>query len=171
MLKLISIGFLVILSACASQSSISDAEIACVIHVAVNIKELHPPIRIKDDYERRSEIILRQYADCSTGLLKKPSSYAEALEWLDFALPVDFKRGITAGEYLNPYLYTPYGASVESDLFDHFSSAWQLDDKSPVCNEAIIKEVMKIEGFGCFTVLLDKLRESYKNPRPISESG
>lgn len=148
-------------------TAVAGSEMTCIQAVELKIQELYPPMRFVGEIERKGSIVLRQFADCKTGKPLVPLSLPESLNWLDMALPFDFKKGLTGGDYINPYVYTEYGSSVDDDLYDHFTEVWQLGPKSAVCREPAVADVMKREEFGCFTVLLGMLRDGYKNPQPV----
>lgn len=124
----------------------------------IRITELYPPIRIVGDPEKKGVIKVRLPIKCKTRKVVIPSSLDEALELLDSSLPLDFKVAITKGEYINPYFYGHYGASVEKDLDLFYSGQWKLVKEMPVC-EAVWE---KYEDYGdCFGILLNLLRDRY----------
>lgn len=166
MYKLIVLGMAL---ACFSQIALADDAVLCLKNVEVSIKERSTvPFHFADDSNRKMKIALRMPADCKDGSLLEPSSFTEAQDWLDLALPFDFKKGMTAGEYLNPYKYTPYGFSVDGDLYDYFTAQWKLRPESAICKNAPPDPDTEKGGNTCFFQLIDSIRAQYKNPMPIS---
>jgi hypothetical protein len=141
------------------------SELTCLKLTELAIERIHPPIRLLPGTEKRESILLRLPSECGGGEHIRPASFAEAVQWLDLALPLDFKFGLTKGGYFNPYLSTPYGASVEEDLFDFFSDEWRLNSNSPICNSEPVNSRELSGEFGCFTAILEELRSGYlSNP-------
>jgi hypothetical protein len=135
----------------------------CLKAVDVRIKNLYPPIRLQEDFQREAEIRIRVPIDCQTGSVRRPSSFGEALTWLDVALPIDFKSAIASGDYANAYKYSRYGQSVEDDLFFYLEGAWKLDSRN-ICDKNDLNKTRA----ACFFYLLDQLRNGYKNPPLIN---
>lgn len=150
-----------------SPLAMAKGEVLCLKPVEVNIKRLYPPMHIVDGLKRKSEIALRMPVDCESGGVREPSSFAEAQDWLELALPPDFKRGITGGPYLNPYMYTLYGSSVEDDLYGYFTTQWKLGPTSRACKDAPPDPDIDPEGNTCFYQLIDNLRAQYKKPAAV----
>lgn len=140
---------------------------ACLKQVDVAIKMLNPPIHFSTDPKRNEKITLRMPVDCKNEQLLKPTSFPQAEEWLDMALPLDFKDGMAGGDYLNPYMYTLYGASVEDQLYNYFTESWQLSATSPACKNAPMDPAIEPAGNTCFYQIIDDLRTKYKRPVPV----
>lgn len=143
----------------------------CLDTVHLQIKDMHPPIHLASEVQRKPTILLRTRVDCATGRSAVPASANEAVDWLDVALPLDFKQGLVRGEYFNPYVSTQYGASVEDDLFEYFSNLWNLGEESPICGVLGPSEQV-VDEQGCFSRLLDWLRDAYRQDetRPVEPS-
>lgn len=148
----------------------------CAKTRTIDIINLHSPIRIVGEPEKKSVIQVRIQIDCRTRRVILPVSMSHALELLDSSLPLDFKAAITKGSYINPYFYGHYGASVEQDLDDFFSDLWNLKEDKPLCQAAL----SKYEDYGsCFGVMLNLLRNQYSsanedeegNPLPSGQLG
>lgn len=148
----------------------ADAAMICLKQVDVAIKTLDPPIRLSTDPKRKDKITLNMPVECKDGHILKPESFAEAETWLDMALPLDFKIGMSGGDYLNPYIYTLYGSSVEDQLYDYFTSQWRLDDNSLACKTAPVDSAIEPEGNTCFYQIIDDLRMKYKKPMPVIQN-
>lgn len=124
-------GFMLVLSI----PTHAEPERFCAQTVKVDIEHLLPPISFKgQDANRTDEIALSMPIDCEKGAYLLPSTLAQALDWLDKALPVDYKAGLLKG---NTFLYSPYGSSVDENLTDFLQEQWRLTKYSPVCTEAM----------------------------------
>lgn len=134
-------------------------ERVCFERNVIDIKELHPPVRIREEFERESKIVVDVRVECGSGEVMPPASLQEAVDYVDKALPLDFKVGLVSGDYMNPYLHTSYGASVVSDVDDFFTDVWGLDGRSLVCRG--VRSSVLIESGGCFYIILDKFRSLY----------
>lgn len=167
MCKLMTAGLL--LTVLLAPACKADTAPICLKQVDVAIKTLDPPIRLSTDPERKDKITLNMPVECNDGHILKPASFAVAETWLDMALPLDFKVGMTGGDYLNPYMYTLYGSSVEDQLYDYFTGQWQLGANSPACKNAPADPTIEPAGNTCFYQIIDDLRMKYKNPVPVIE--
>jgi len=162
MLKLIILSFFTLLSF----SSVAE-ELGCFKNEEVKISELHPPIRIKENFDRRTIITVRNQVNCKTNDVIIPSTYDEALQMLDFALPLDYKAAAVSDSLSTGYVDTSvyrnsdYGLSVDADLFHYFQDTWRLDGQNNVCKEKIKKEHNWKEE-GCFWILVEDLIVSYQ---------
>jgi len=148
------LGLLVVLL--FSCSVAIGGESRCFEKVNVDINQLHPPIRIAGGVERRSKILINQQVDCVTKKIIKPKSLIDALNMLDFALPLDYKTAIVSSNSVSAYRHSDYGVSVDEDLFDYFHDAWLLDQKDNICYKKFGSKY-KPEEEGCFWLLMEKL--------------
>ncbi|MGH7867736.1 MAG: hypothetical protein ACREP9_08945, partial [Candidatus Dormibacteraceae bacterium] len=136
------------------------------------IKTVTPTgVHFADHVQRKDKIVLRMNADCKTDEILVPRSLEEAKDWLDLALPYYFKTGLTGGSSFYPYVYTPYGDSVEYDLYQYFTAQWKLEQDSPVCKAVPTNPTDKRGVNWCFIDLVDSVREDYKNPKALSPGG
>lgn len=130
----------------------------CAKTSEIRITELYPPIRIVGEPDKKGSIKVRLPVNCKTRKVLTPSNVDQALELLDSSLPLDFKVAITKGEYINPYFYGHYGASVEENLNQFYTSQWKLTKEIPLC-KAVWE---KYADYGdCFGIMLNLLRERY----------
>ena len=150
-----------VLVACILCAETKAGPLVCLAPTEVTINTIHPRIHLREENLRKGEIVVLLRIHCDSGEPIVPGSFDEALRWLDLALPLDFKTGLTKGEYFNPYLSTLYGASVEEDIFEFFTKAWKLGIASPACRGRMGEGRSREEDAGCFTLLLDELRNGY----------
>lgn len=142
----------------AGNSFAADRFDYCAKVVNVKIAEIHPPIWIVGERGKKSEVKVMLPVDCRTRRPVVPADMQQALELLDLSLPLDFKVAITKGDYINPYFYGDYGASVEADLGRFYSKRWRLTKDLPLCG-AVWEEN---EEYGdCFGIMLNLLRNRY----------
>lgn len=139
----------------------------CLKPVEIKIEKLNPPIYFSADPKRKDKIELRMPVDCKNSEILRPSSFTEAVDWLDLVLPLDFKKGMTGGSYLNPYMYTLYGSSVEDQLYEYFTREWQLKPNGALCKEAPGNPAIEPGGNTCFYKLIYYLRELYRKPSTV----
>jgi hypothetical protein len=162
MLKLIILFFFMLLNF----STVAE-ELRCFEIDDVEISELHPNIHMKESIERRKIISVRKEINCKTNDVIIPSTYDEALEMLDFSLPLDYKSAAVSGSssigYTDSSVYrnSDYGSSVDSDLFHYFQKNWMLDGENNVCKEKA-SEKHDWDEEGCFWILVDELIVSYQ---------
>lgn len=163
--KLILLFFALV--AIYSRIALAQNHLICLKPVEISIEKLNPPIYFSTGPKRKDKIELRMPADCKNGEILRPSSFPEAVNWLDLALPLDFKKGMTGGPYLNPYMYTSYGSSVEDQLYEYFTREWQLKPNGALCKEAPANPAIEPGGNTCFYQLIYYLRELYRRPSVV----
>lgn len=110
-----------------------DSKKLCVMEVTLEIKRIVPGIYVRGEDRKHSAISLLMPVDCQSGVYLKPDTLAQALRWLDLALPIDYKAGLLKD---NTYLHSPYGSSVDSDLVAFLQDHWSLVKRNPLCAEA-----------------------------------
>lgn len=107
----------------------------CMQEVAVEINNLLPLISINFKAEKRlGHISIKMPIDCETGIYLRPVTLEQAVEWLDKALPLNYKVGLLKG---NTFLHSPYGSSVDEDLTDFLQKQWMLTKRNSVCKDAM----------------------------------
>lgn len=118
-------------------SSTFGADRYCAQAVEVEIERLAPIISFKgQEINRLDRIALMMPVDCDDGSDLKPLSLAQALEWLDRALPINYKSALIKG---NVFSFSSYGSSVDSDLAIFLQERWELRKHGPVCVEAMAR--------------------------------
>ena len=145
-----------------SASKVYSVEISCFEEQEIKIEIIVPRIHFESDKQRKDRISVKQLVNCKTKKIVIPVNHEEALKRLDFSLPLDFKVGMIAGDYLNVFKYTRYGVSVENDLFDYFTKNWNLTESSKLCKLAKSSDKAMDVVSGCFFRLMDELRGAYK---------
>lgn len=105
----------------------------CAREVVLEIKRIVSRIHIRGEGGKYSAISLLMPVDCHNGAYLKPNTLAQALRWLDIALPIDYKSGLLKG---SSYLHSPYGGSVDYDIAAFLQDQWSLVKRNPLCTEA-----------------------------------
>lgn len=143
-----------------AQPSMAEPGRFCTQAVVVEIERLVPRISFKGQEENRLDrIVLMMPIDCDDGSPLRPSTLTQALDWLDRALPVNYKAGLLKG---NTFMNSPYGSSVDGDVADFLQDHWKLD-AAPLCAVAIDKIDREFQF--CGFVLLMALKQDYlKSP-------
>lgn len=140
------------------------SEIICLSETKINIETLYPPIRIEDGITRKNHIIVSLPIGCANHMVAIPSSYEEAIKFLDIALPLDFKAALSRmvnGGGATLYLESDYGLSVDTELFNYFHDQWKLDERSNVCRNKLGANY-DAEEMPCYWRLQDSLARQYK---------
>jgi hypothetical protein len=127
---------------------------------------------LTDNSTRKTKIVLRMNVDCKTGEMLLPSSPDQAKDWLDLALPYDFKTELVkARSYFSADVDSTYGVSVEYDLYNYFNAQWKLKPDSGICKAFPPKPTDKKGMNWCFYQMVDSLRGDYKNNKISSPSN
>ncbi|RMH37467.1 MAG: hypothetical protein D6694_13290 [Gammaproteobacteria bacterium] len=139
----------------------------CYKDVNIKIQRVRQPVRFTKVIKKRATITLRVKTDCKTGAVRIPSTFEEAVEFLDFALPLDYKDALVSESTQDEldigaaYRKAHYGESVNDDLFDYFYNAWFLGEKNNICEKKFGDKYFG-KGIGCYYLLLEHLVEAYK---------
>lgn len=159
---------------CAPLSAFSE-DFGCFKYINVKITKLYPNIKFPDDIGRYSFIVVRHKVDCETKEIIIPSNYEQAVDFLDFSLPLDYKSASVSASLnleevgFSLYSNSNYGYSVDEDLIDHFHDIWLLDENDNVCKNKF-GEYYPVEEnnnhefieIGCFWLLKEQLIKSYQ---------
>ncbi len=105
----------------------------CVQEESIRIERVVSRIHIMGEDSKHSTISLLMPVNCEDGKYLKPDTLAQALRWLDMALPIDYKAGLLKD---NTYLHSPYGGSADRHIATFLQNHWLLVKRNPVCAEA-----------------------------------
>ncbi|KAA3642105.1 MAG: hypothetical protein DWP95_05675 [Proteobacteria bacterium] len=141
----------------------SDFEASyCIKEGYLETTDMHPPLRLTTMVKSKvDKVRLQMPVSCKKGKLLIPKSQAQAIEYLDIMLPIDFKTGLLYSENSTSiYLTSPYGGSVVNDLHNYLYKPWKLHKSRNICYP---KGGQTEDSEECFNILLDKLVQQYKS--------
>lgn len=169
---LLAIGLIAIAPAACAENA---ATTICLKAVELPITSPGPnteATHLADNSSRKDKIVLRMNVSCKSGETLIPSSPMEAKDWLDLALPYDFKAELVAAkDYFSADVDSTYGYSVEYDLYNYFNAQWKLKPDSEVCKAFPPKPTDKKDLNWCFYQMLDKIRSDYRSPKSSSSEA
>lgn len=128
-----SSAWLLLLSASTALADGRHQTDFCATKVEISIDRVQTRIHIRGEEKKHPSIAVLVPISCLGGELLEPATLSEAVEWLDLALPIDYKAGLLKG---NTYLHSPYGESVDSDLAQFFQDRWSLTKDRQICVDA-----------------------------------
>lgn len=154
-------GLMVLLVLLSAPSCFAQQNI-CLETRAIEVTEVQGRFHLAGDPEPKAVVPIRLPVHCWTKRALEPRSWEEAVAWLDLALPLDFKRALLRGPYINVTLYGGYGISAEEDVSYAFSRAWKLEHDDSRCGGIKNTDPAVGKDASCFYRLLYKLRETYR---------